>query len=122
MTEKKRFTYSDVSGWNKDGFLNVMNGLDKKNNELKERIKELKKENKELQIEVLGQSEEIEIISDEKQQLKARNKRQYKLLNKITDLMCKRDWKALEQIVEDWEESDRLLQEEFKCYDGDVGD
>lgn len=44
MTEKERFTYFDVCGWNKDGFLNVMNGLDKKNNELKERIKELEKE------------------------------------------------------------------------------
>lgn len=46
MTENKRFTYSDVWGWNVDGFLNVMNGLDRKNNELKEQIKELKSENK----------------------------------------------------------------------------
>lgn len=45
MTENKRFKYSDVWGWNIDGFLNVMNGLDRKNNELKERIKELEKEN-----------------------------------------------------------------------------
>ena len=44
MTENKRFTYSDVWGWNIDGFLNVMNGLDRKNNELKERVKELEQE------------------------------------------------------------------------------
>lgn len=49
MTEK-RFEYSDVWGWNIDGFLNVMNGLDRKNNELKERIKELEQENKILKI------------------------------------------------------------------------
>lgn len=33
MTEDKRFTFSDVWGWRIDGFLNVMNGLDRKNNE-----------------------------------------------------------------------------------------
>ena len=49
MTEK-RFEYSDVWGWNIDGFLNVMNGLDKKNNKLKERIKKLEQENKMLKI------------------------------------------------------------------------
>lgn len=50
MTKDKRFTYSDVWGWNIDGFLNVMNGLDKKNNKLKKRIKELEQENKMLKI------------------------------------------------------------------------
>jgi len=38
--------------------------------EQKERIKELEQENKQLQIEVLGQSEEIEILSDENKRLK----------------------------------------------------
>lgn len=38
--------------------------------EKEERIKELEKENKSLQIEVLGQSEEIEILSDENKRLK----------------------------------------------------
>lgn len=53
-------------------------------------------------------------------ELETRNKRQYDLLKKLSDLMYKRDWKSLEKIVEDWEESDRLLQAEFKCCDGDV--
>ena len=48
------------------------------------------------------------------QDLKTRNNRQYKLLKKITDYMYARDWKALEQMVEEWEEADRLLQAEFK--------
>lgn len=119
MTENKRFTYSDVWGWNIDGFLNTMNGLDRKNNELKERIKELEKENKQLQIEVLGQSEEIEILSNENQQLKQRNQRQYNRLKEITDLMFKRDWKTLEQIVEEWEKQEELLQKEWHNY-GDL--
>ena len=53
-------------------------------------------------------------------ELKTRNQRQYDLLKKLSDLMYARDWKSLEKIVEDWEESDRLLQAEFKCCDGDV--
>lgn len=52
-------------------------------------------------------------------ELETRNNRQYDLLKKLSDLMYKRDWKALEKIVEDWEESDRLLQAEWNnC--GDV--
>ena len=39
-------------------------------NEQEERIRELEKENKQLQIEVLGQSEEIEILFDENKRLK----------------------------------------------------
>lgn len=61
-------------------------------------------------------NEQEETIQD----LKTRNNRQYDLLKKLSDLMYKRDWKSLEKIVEDWEESDRLLQAEFKCCDGDV--
>ena len=55
-------------------------------------------------------NEQEETIQD----LKTRNQRQYKLLKKITDYMYARDWKALEQMVEEWEEADRLLQAEFK--------
>ena len=52
------------------------------------------------------------------QDLKTRNQRQYELLKEIFDFMYARDWKALEQIVEEWEEADRLLQAEFKCCNG----
>ena len=52
------------------------------------------------------------------QDLKTRNQRQYELLKEIFDFMYARDWKALEQIVEEWEETDRLLQAEFKCCNG----
>ena len=39
-------------------------------NEQDTRIKELEKENKQLQIDIMGQSEEIEILSDENKRLK----------------------------------------------------
>lgn len=61
-------------------------------------------------VDVLNEQEE------EIQELKIRNKRQYKLLTKITDLMTKRDWNGLEKIVEVWEESDRLIQRELGNY------
>ena len=87
MTEK-RFTYSDVWGWNIDGFLNVMNGLDRKNNELNERIKELEE----------------------------RNQRQYNRLKELTELMYERQWGKLENMVEEWEKQDELLQAEWRDY------
>ena len=59
MTENKRFTYSDVWGWNIDGFLNTMNGLDRKNNELKERIKELEKENEKIRQEIKKETDRV---------------------------------------------------------------
>ena len=41
MTEK-RFTYLNTTGWNKDGFLNVMNGLNEKNKKLQKENEQLK--------------------------------------------------------------------------------
>ena len=51
-------------------------------------------------------------------ELETRNKRQYEQLKKITDLIFNRNWEALELIVEDWEESNGLLQAEY----GNCGD
>ena len=43
-------------------------------------------------------------------ELETRNKRQYKRLKKITDLMYKRDWERLEEMVEDWENWEKQLE------------
>lgn len=42
MTENERFTWKTVHGWQTPAFLEVMNGLDKKNQQLKEENEELK--------------------------------------------------------------------------------
>ena len=47
MTEK-RFTYLNTNGWNKEGFLNVMNGLNEKNKKLQKENEQLKSELKAL--------------------------------------------------------------------------
>ena len=67
----------------------------------------------------------IDLLNEKEEQIKeleARNKRQYYSLKKIFDLMYARDWKALESIVEDWEEFDKLLQEIHWCFEKENGD
>lgn len=43
-SEEERFTFSNTYGWDRTGFLKIMNGLDRKNKKLKKRIKEIEKE------------------------------------------------------------------------------
>lgn len=69
------------------------------------------------QIERLKQMSNYQIKTILKQkrkikELETRNKRQCNLLEEITDLIFERDWESLENMVEDWEESDRLLHAE----------
>lgn len=44
MSKNERFTWKTVHGWQTSAFLKVMNGLDKKNQQLKEDNKQLKQE------------------------------------------------------------------------------
>lgn len=69
-------------------------------------IKKLKAENEQLKLRI--------------KELEERNKRQYDSLKKISDLMYVRDWKTLDGIVEDWEESDRLLKEIHWCFEKEI--
>lgn len=88
MTEK-RFTYLNTTGWNKDGFLNVMNGLNEKN-------KKLQKEN---------------------EQLKQRNNRQAKQLDRIYQLIEEKDWRTLSDILDDFKRCEEQLQREWRTYE-----
>ena len=49
-------------------------------------------------------------IFEEMKRLKERNQRQYKRLKEITDLMFKRDWKTLNDMVDEWEKEEEQLQ------------
>ena len=49
-------------------------------------------------------------IFEEMKRLKERNQRQYKRLKEITDLMFKRDWKTLNNMVDEWEKEEEQLQ------------
>ena len=74
-------------------------------NEQEEMIKRLKQIIEEQTETILKQKRKM-------QELETRNKRQCNLFDEITDLMFERDWESLEKIVDDWEESDRLLHAE----------
>lgn len=60
MTEK-RFTYLNTSGWNKDGFLNVMNGLNEKNKKLQKENEQLKHDIKNLKITIEARETLIDV-------------------------------------------------------------
>lgn len=49
-------------------------------------------------------------------ELEERNQRQYNRLKGLTDIMQKRDWKTLENMVEEWEKQEELLQAEWGTY------
>ena len=49
-------------------------------------------------------------IFEEMKRLKERNQRQYERLKELTDLMFKRDWKTLNNMVDEWEKEEEQLQ------------
>lgn len=144
MTENKRFTYLNYS---RDGhigsfYLNdkpitnkkVCGLLKKQEEEIQQLKQDLNKKVKFVAKQESGSSvrvdfdEFVQLCKDsndlkEKEErikeLETRNQRQYNSLTELSDLMMKRDWKGLEKIVEDWEESERLLQTEFPLGCGD---
>ena len=75
-------------------------------NEQEELIKRLKQIREEQTETILKQKRKI-------QELETRNKRQYNRIKEITDLMTKRDWETLDNMVEEWEKADELLEQEW---------
>ena len=51
------------------------------------------------------------------EELEERNKRQYKRLSEIGDLILDRNWKELDKRATELEENERLLQEEWRFYE-----
>ena len=51
-------------------------------------------------------NEQDERIKD----LETRNNRQYERLKELTDLMYKRDWETLNDMVDEWEREDEYLR------------
>lgn len=85
MTRKERFTWKDVYQWQTPAFLEVMNGLDRKNQQLKEENEELKK----------------------------RIDRQAVRLKELYDLILNRDYNGQEELIKELEELEELLQKEM---------
>lgn len=56
-------------------------------------------------------------LSDENEQLKKRNENQYKQLQHLWSLMEAKDWETLSEMVNQMEEDEKQLQQEWKCYE-----
>lgn len=52
----------------------------------------------------------LNIHEEQIKELKQRNKRQYERLKELTDLMFKRDWKTLNDMVDEWEKEEEQLR------------
>ena len=90
---------------NDDG-LPTLGSLLNEQEELTKRLKTIREEQTET---ILKQKRKIK-------ELEERNKRQYDRLKELTDLMQKRDWETLDNIVDNWEKADELLQKEWGTY------
>lgn len=102
-----------------EGTINDIYQVVNRLNEQEEQIQELELKNKQLKQGKHIYGIQNKILRERIQEVQERNQRQYERLKEITDLMQNRDWKTLEEIVEDWERTEELLQREWNTY-GDV--
>lgn len=98
--------------------------LTEENIRYEEHIEDLTQENKKLQAintdhtEYLGDLEaDFKRLEQHNKELQERNNRQAKQLDKVYKLMEKQDYKALQNIIQDFKEAEELLKQEWKCFD-----
>lgn len=71
---------------------------------------------KEKEDELLHLKEKYEELLDENKQLKQRNDRQAKRLAELYELMAKKDWESLTEIIDDFCSCEEQLQRESRTY------
>lgn len=134
MTENKRFTvdyditvgnyclHDEYEAKGVDGYIAYLSDEERANNlcdllnEQDNIIKELENYQEVLSKD-LSKCADNRIKKQERiNELESRNKRQYKRLKKITDLMHERNWERLETMVKDWERWEKQLEQEWGTY------
>ena len=69
------------------------------------------------EIETLGEFVDLlNALNDENEQLKERNQRQAKRLAELYELMAKKDWESLTEIIDDFCSCEEQLQREWRTY------
>lgn len=68
-------------------------------------------------IEVQSIIDENARLRTENEQLKQRNNRQAKQLDRLYNLIEEKDWRALFDIIDDFKRCEEQLQREWKCYE-----
>ena len=98
--------------------------LTEENIRYEENIEDLTQENKKLQSinqdhrDYIGDVEaDFKRLEQHNKELQERNNRQAKQLDKVYKLMEKQDYKALQNIIQDFKEAEELLKQEWKCFD-----
>ena len=88
------------------------NAIIEANNE----IDELKRENKKLNESCVRYGFEVGRLEEENEQLKQRNDRQAKQLDRLYSLIEEKDWTALSDIIDDFKRCEEQLQKEWGVY------
>lgn len=69
---------------------------------------------------VLNAEEVVDLLNnlaEENKQLKERNNRQAKRLAELYELMAKKDWESLTEIIDDFKRCEEQLQREWRTYE-----
>lgn len=100
-------------------FLKWLNELHEENEQLKEILHFLQNDNAGDILNVLNtQQNEIVRLIEENEELKQRNDRQAKRLGELYELMAKKDWESLTEIIDDFCSCEEQLQRESGTYGG----
>lgn len=79
--------------------------------------KQLEKEHARLTNQLRLSYDKINKLTDENEQLQERNNRQAKQLDNLYTLIEKQDWKTLTGLIQEFQECEKQLQREWKCYE-----
>lgn len=92
--------------------------------QLHERLQQTRKENEQLKIRFNEEREialkfgrDIDTLTVQNKQLQARNDRQAKRLAELYELMVKKDWESLTEIIDDFCSCEEQLQREWRTYE-----
>ena len=109
---------------NVSGTLKKLNELDEDFDDALNTISKIQEENQTLQSRINDYDVALKTLQDlterklkENEELKKRNENQYKQLQHLWSLMEAKDWETLSEMVNQMEEDEKRLQQEWKCYE-----
>ena len=121
MTEK-RFTLIECNGNIEDGYTQIVYDGGEDVFELLDLLNELYEENNEEELDYFKSKcgsleEKLFYINRENEQLKQRNDRQTKQLDRLYHLVENKDWRTLTDIMDDFKKAEEQLQREWRTYE-----
>ena len=120
MTNKKRFEriYEDVDVFCRDHNAKGISQLIEKEDydKIVDLLNELADENEQLKDALNQRTDQCDKYYKENEQLKQRNDRQAKRLAELYELMAKKDWDSLTEIIDDFCSCEEQLQRESGTY------